>query len=202
MVKEVEWPALATYELKPYFWLNEPNPEVIFRAPVNGTTTKNSVNPRSELRQMYANGEPAAWSNKSATWQLDARLRFRAIPTSSDPTRGNVGMQVHDGNDDVTVLRLEKNGDLWITKGDTTHHHQVTGSYVMNTWMTVRLQARAGGGIYWYIDNMTTPEVIISGVYSGCYFKLGAYCQGNESNSTGFAETGFSSAKITSRVGF
>jgi hypothetical protein len=196
VVKEVKWPELATYELKPYFWLAEPAAEVIFRAPVGGATTPNSVNPRSELRQMLGNGEPAAWNNQYATLKLTCRLRFRQIPTSSDATRGVVAMQVHDGNDDVSVLRLEKNGDLWVTNGDTSHYELVNSSYALMTWMVVRLEARKGGDFYWYINDMTTPVASVDGPRSGCYFKAGAYTQATPSNSTGYGEVGFSSIKI------
>lgn len=195
VVKEVEWPALKTYERKPYFWTNGAATGVFFRAPVNGTTTPNSENPRSELRQMNPGGDKAAWSNKTATWSMEALMAFTAIPTSSDATRGTVGMQVHDGNDDVTVLRLEKNGDLWVTQGDDTHFDLVNGSYVMGTFMTVKIEARKGGGFRWYINgtHVSTP---VAGTRSGCYFKAGAYTQGNESNSTGYGETCFKTLKV------
>lgn len=195
MVKEVEWPALKTFELKPYFWVNEKvDPtEVIFRAPVGGATTENSDNPRSECRQMWFNGDPASWSNRTATWNMEAVMRFRAIPTDSDPTRATVGMQIHGGDDDVTVLRLEKNGDLWATDGDTAHGVLITGSYVMNTWMKVRIEARKGGGFRWYVNDV--PEATIGGTTSGAYFKWGAYAQIGP-NSTGYGETGFRSVKV------
>lgn len=196
MVKEIKWPQLKTYELKPYFWLDDAAQEVIFRAPVGGKTTPNSVNPRSELRQMTNAGENAAWSNKTGTWTLNARMRFRSIPTSSDPTRACVGIQIHDGNDDVTVLRLEKNGDLWVTQGDNTHYDLVNGSYVMGTFMNIRLRAVKGGGIQWFINNMVTPVSTLPGTFSGCYFKAGCYTQGTPSNSTGYGETGFTSLTI------
>lgn len=195
MVKEVEWPALATFEQKPYFWTEGAATGVFFRAPVNGKTTPNSTNPRSELRQMKpTSSEPAAWSNKTATWSMEALMAFTAIPSSSDATRGTVGMQVHDGNDDVTVLRLEKNGDLWVTQGDTTHFDLVNGSYVMGTFMTVKIEARKGGGFRWYINgsHVSTP---VAGTRNGCYMKAGAYTQ-TGSGATGYGETCFKSLKV------
>lgn len=194
MVKEVEWPALATYENKPLFWTDGAATGVFFRAPVGGATTPNSSNPRSELRQMLGNGDPAAWSNKTQTWTMEAVMAFTAIPTSSDATRGTVGMQLHDGNDDVTVLRLEKNGDLWLTKGDTTHGHLVTGSYVMGTFMKVKLEARKGGGIRWYFND-AFEWLSHTGTVSGSYFKAGAYAQIGP-GATGYGETKFKSLKV------
>jgi hypothetical protein len=189
-------PQLATYELKPYFYLERPSQGVVFSAPAQGgATTPNSQNPRSELRQMI-NGENAAWSNKSQTWTMQATMCFQQIPTSSDATRGVVGLQIHDGNDDVTVLRLEKNGDLWVTKGDETHHDLVNGSYVLGTFMNVKVVARKGGGILWYINNMTTPVASVPGVISGAYFKAGAYTQTGP-GATGQGVTIFRSLKVS-----
>lgn len=194
MVKEVTMPQLATYELKPYFYLDNPNQGVVFMAPAQGgATTPNSSNPRSELRQMI-NGANAAWSNSSATWNMEAVMCFNQIPTSSDPTRGVVGMQIHDGNDDVTVLRLEKNGDLWATKGDTAHGVLINGNYVMGTFMKVRVTAFKGGPIRWYVNDVlkATP---VTGTISGAYFKAGAYTQTGP-GATGQGVTIFKSLKV------
>lgn len=197
MVKEVSMPQLATYELPPYFYLDDARQVVVFMAPVGGATTPGTENARSEMRQMKPNGEKAAWSNANASWFLECVLAFYEIPSSSDPTRGVVGMQCHDGNDDVTVLRLEKNGDLWLTKGDTAHGRLVTGSYVLGTFMRVRLEARKGGGFFWYVNGSmvgTTP--VVSGVKSGCYMKWGCYTQCTPSQGSGRGKVGFKSAKV------
>lgn len=196
MVTEIRMPRLATYENKPYFYTNGAAYGVRFRAPVNGATTPNSQNPRSELRQMDPGGDEASWSNRNETWQMTAKLKVAQWPTSSDNTRAVVVMQIHDGNDDVSVLRSERSGELWVTRGDNTHYDKVMDPFPLNKIITARVKAKAGGGIYWYINNMTNPVASLSGVYSGCYFKAGCYTQGNESNSTGYGEAVFYSLKI------
>lgn len=197
MVKEVTMPKLATYELKPYFYLNSASQGVIFSAPAQGgKTTPNSSNPRSELRQMV-NGSNAAWSNRSQTWNMEAVMCFNQIPSSSDPTRGVVGMQVHDGNDDVTVLRLEDNGDLWLTQGDTAHGILANGSYVLGTFMKVRITARKasqGGGFLWFINDVFKGAPV-GGTSTGCYFKAGCYTQTGP-GATGQGVTIFKSLKV------
>lgn len=192
MVKEVTMPQLATFELKPYFFLDNPAVGVVFSAPANGKTTPNSKNPRSELRQMI-NGDNAAWSNKSQTWNMEAVMAFWELPGGKPHV---VGMQVHDGNDDVTVLRLEGN-DLYVTRGDDTHYDLVNSNYALKTFMRVRCTAKKGGGISWFFNGETTPRATVGGTYSGCYFKAGCYTQANPSNGgTGRGMTIFKSLKV------
>lgn len=190
MVKEVRMPQLATFEQKPYFWTEGASTGVFFRAPVNGKTTPNSKYPRTELRQMYSNGDPAAWSNKSETWSMEARMAFTRLPSGKPHL---VGMQVHDGSDDVTVLRLEGN-DLWATNGDNPHYDLLNGNYVLGTFMLVKIEARKGGGFRWYING--TPVATIPGVKKGCYFKVGAYVQDNEGPSSEVGEVCFKSLRV------
>jgi hypothetical protein len=124
-------------------------------------------------------------------------MAFLEIPSSSDATRGVVAMQIHDGKDDVSVLRLEKNGDLYITRGDETHTFPVTSNYVMRTFMRVKVEARKGGGIRWYINNMNTPVATIPGVFTNCYFKAGCYTQAETSSPiTGRGVTAFRSLTV------
>lgn len=191
MVKEVRMPQLATYELAPYFYLNNANQGVIFSAPVNGKTTPNSQNPRSELRQMSGD-QNAAWSNKTQNWSMEAVMAFWQLPGGKPHV---VGMQIHDGNDDVSVLRLESN-KLYVTRGDDTHTFLVNSNYQLRTFMRVRVTAHKGGGIKWYFNGATTPAATISGVFSGCYFKAGCYTQANPSNGTGQGVTVFKSLKV------
>lgn len=183
MVKQVSPPQLATFEQKPYFYTEGAATGVVFEAPVNGATTPNSPNPRSELRQLNGDGSNAEWSNKNETWIMDVWLKFTVAPNSSDPTRGVVGMQIHDGVDDVSVLRYERSGDLYVTRGDDSHWKKIDDNHKLNTYMKVRVEARKGGGIHWYRDGVQVAA--FPGVFSGCYFKTGCYTQGNESNSTG-----------------
>lgn len=180
--KEVTQPALATFEAKPNFYTDD-GAEVIFRADTNGVTTPNSKNPRSELRQMKQNGtDLAAWSNKNETWTMEVEEAFTHLPDGKPHV---VGAQVHDGNDDVTVLRKE--GDkLYVTKGDDTHYALVA-SGIGTEYLKVKVIARKGGGIEWYLNDVKVATV--TGVYSGCYFKAGCYTQASSKDGyTGYGE--------------
>src|SRR5438132_7711918 len=59
---EVKQPALATFA-DPLWFRAIGDIGVSFAAPVNGVTTSGSSNPRSELREMNADGSNASWSS-------------------------------------------------------------------------------------------------------------------------------------------
>lgn len=189
--KEVGPPQLDKYELKPWFYTDN-GVDVVFRANVDGVTTSNSGYPRSELRQLKGNGDLAAWSNRNETWSMECVLAFTHLPGSKPHV---VGMQIHgdDNTDDLTVLRLEGN-NLYVTKQDDTHYDLIDGSYSLGTWITVKVIAKKGGGIDWYYNGVKVATV--AGVWSGLYFKTGAYVQANESNGTGYGEVKIRSVKI------
>lgn len=187
--KPKEVTKLATYELKPYFYTDDGS-TVVFQAPVDGVTTSGSSYPRSELRQM-SGGDEVSWSNKNQTWTMEAELAFTHLPGTKPHA---VGLQVHDSNDDVTVLRLEGN-DLYVTRGDDTHFDLIDGSYNLGDRMRVKVVAKKGGGIDWYLNGVKVATV--PGVYSGCYFKAGVYPQANEDNGTGYGQTKFYSLKVS-----
>lgn len=55
---------------------------VIFWAPVNGTTTENSIYPRSELRETYADGALRNWTYPEADNYLRAALTVNQVPST------------------------------------------------------------------------------------------------------------------------
>jgi hypothetical protein len=189
--KEIGPPQISTYELKPWFYTDN-GVDVVFRANVDGVTTSNSGYPRSELRQLKGNGDLAAWSNKNETWSMECVLAFTHLPGDKPHV---VGMQIHgdDNTDDLTVLRLE-GSNLYVTKQDDTHYDLIDGSYTLGTFITVKVIAKKGGGIDWYLNGV--KKATVSGVWSGLYFKTGAYVQANESNGTGYGEVKLRSVKI------
>jgi hypothetical protein len=127
---EVTQPDLATFSAQPWFRVEAGCDAVRFRAAVNGVTTGGSSYPRAELREMTDGGEDeAAWSTTDGTHTLVVREAFMALPEERPYL---VGAQVHGGDDDVTVFRLE-GSSLYITDGDDRHHHLVTDDYELGT---------------------------------------------------------------------
>ena len=171
MVKEITQPQLAGYSNPDYFYTAGGG--VVFKTPGNGATTPGSSNPRTELRQMKGGGSnPASWSNDKQQWEMTCSLRFDHAPTGGN--KAVVGMQVHDGVDDVTVLR-RAGSDLYITKGDNSTYQHIATGITDATVLNMRVEARKGGGFYWYRDGVLVGSR--GGTKSGCYFKAGCYPQ-------------------------
>lgn len=170
---EVKQPALATYSSEYFHTVDGPG--VLFKAPQKGVTTPNSKNTRSELREMKPGGKDnASWSSGT----MEAILAFTHLPSSKPHV---VGMQIHDKDDDVSVLRLEGT-DLWTTNGDNTHGTKIMSGYQLGTKIKVKVVA-GGGKIYWYLNDSPDPVATLSKSVSGGYFKAGAYQQAGNSGS-------------------
>lgn len=149
---------------------------VVFRAPVNGVTTKGSKNPRSELREMSGGAAKAAWSAGSGVHWMAVTEAFTALPKGKPHL---VGAQVHDDKDDVTVFRLE-GANLYVTNGDDPHYKLVTDSYRLGTVFEAAFLVTQNMVGAYYNGQLVA---VIERPFSGAYFKAGAYTQANCSNS-------------------
>lgn len=153
---------------------------VVFQAHAGGVTTKNSPNPRSELREMVNNGkDKASWKTTSGTHIMTFKGKTMALPKGRPSV---VIGQIHDGSDDVIEVRC------WVPKGKTTpvidvfHDSTVYGllkdDYKLGEEYTIRILAENGVMNVFYND-LNTPKLKIKGKKSGCYFKAGCYTQAN-----------------------
>ncbi|WP_234347636.1 polysaccharide lyase family 7 protein [Streptomyces specialis] len=175
---EIFQPDLDSYSHDPYFTVTDSGDAVRFRAPVNGVTTGGSSYPRSELREMESGGgDEIEWSSTSGTHTMTVREAFTHLPEDKPHV---VGAQIHGGDDDVTALRLE-GSDLWITDGDTAHHHLVTDDYQLGTVLELTYVV-SGGEIEVYVNGAL--ETTLDHSDSTNYFKTGAYTQANCGNSS------------------
>lgn len=150
---------------------------VAFRAPVNGVTTSGSGYPRSELREMAANGKPASWTGKSGTHTLVVNEAFTVLPAGKPQV---VGAQIHDAKNDWATFRLE-GSKLYVTNGNNPHFHLITSAYVLGT----RYEAKfivANKQITAYYNGALVATMPASKL-TGAYFKVGCYTQANCSNS-------------------
>jgi hypothetical protein len=176
---EITMPELATYT-GPNLYLNDTGDGVVFVAPTDGVTTPNSRNPRSEWREMADNGvSKAAWSSTVGAHSLEVDLVVDEFPSGKKPHV--VVAQIHDGNDDVTVFRLEGNitddrsvGKLWITDGNTTHGHFVAD---VRLGTRIRVGFHVQNGIIRFAFNGAPVDYEQKKAVTGCYFKAGCYNQ-------------------------
>lgn len=184
---EIKQPTLATFRDDRFFFF-DPAYGTVFRCPGDGVTTKNSSNPRTELREMTNNGASnAAWSSASGTHTLRVVGKITAAPHDV------VVAQIHDASDDVTVVRyIVADGELWATDGDNIHGH-LLGAYTLGTEYEVKLEA-AGGQIKTYYNTVLKQTLSVS--RSGLYMKFGAYHQSHGSGSA-FAEVKIAVVEVT-----
>ncbi|MFJ1996771.1 polysaccharide lyase family 7 protein [Streptomyces asiaticus] len=189
---DITQPALATFSAKPWFQVTGNCDAVRFRSAVNGVTTGGSDYPRAELREMTDDGaEEAGWSATEGTHTLVVKEAFTALPKEKPHL---VGAQIHGGDDDVTVFRLE-GSKLYITDGDDAHHHLVTDDYELGTEFEAKFVAR-NGKIDAYYNGQR--ETTISSDGDTNYFKAGAYTQANCGNSDPCDDDNYGEVRISS----
>lgn len=171
---EIRQPALRTFVMNPYFYLDSTGTGVVFQAHAGGVTTSNSGYPRSELREMTSMGmQNAAWSTTSGTHTMTITQTITHLPVVKPHV---VAGQIHDASDDVVMIRLE--GTNLFVEGGGDELGALNANYALGTRFTVRLVA-GGGRIKVYYEDLVTPKVDIASDSSDCYFKAGAYTQSN-----------------------
>jgi hypothetical protein len=174
---EILQPQLATFTQPVFFRANSTCDAILFQAPVNGVTTSGSKYPRSELREMTDGGAGlASWSSGAGEHRMTVSEAFTHLPLGKPEL---VGAQIHDNNDDITVIRLE-GSNLWITEGDNPHHKLITDQYKLGTRFEVTYDVSGGKIRVFYNGALQTT---ISDRFRNAYFKTGAYTQANCTNS-------------------
>ncbi|ARQ72427.1 hypothetical protein CAG99_16800 [Streptomyces marincola] len=187
---EIFQPDLDTYVHDEFFRVSDSGDAVRFRAPVNGVTTGGSSYPRSELREMEpGGGDETEWSSTSGTHTMTVREAFTHLPEDKPHV---VGAQIHGGDDDVTVIRLE-GSKLWITEGDESNHHLITDDYELGTVFEVRYVVSDGEIDIYYNGAL---ETTIEHRDSSNYFKAGAYTQANCGNSSPCSDDNYGEVEI------
>ncbi|WP_328369686.1 polysaccharide lyase family 7 protein [Streptomyces sp. NBC_00445] len=188
---EITQPQLKGFSASPWFRVSGNCEAVRFRAAVNGVTTGGSSYPRAELREMTEGGEDEAeWSTTEGTHTLVVDEAFMALPKEKPQV---VGAQVHGGDDDVTVFRLD-GSRLYITDGDDSRHHLVTDDYELGTEFEAKFVAQNGEIDVYYNGEL---ETTISHDGDTNYFKAGAYTQANCGNSAPCSSKNYGEVRIS-----
>ncbi len=188
---EIFQPALGSLTNQ-YFKTNSSCTAVDFTAPTDGVTTSGSSYPRSELREMTDNGKSlASWgTNDGITHTMFIDEAILAVPATKSQV---VAGQIHDPNDDVTVIRLDYPDlhiDLNGAAGPSLDAH-----YVLGRRFTVKLVAH-DGRIDYYYNNNPTPVYTYVKASSGDYFKVGAYTQSNCSHEAACGPNNFGEVEV------
>jgi hypothetical protein len=182
--KEVKLPTLASYKYSPYFRPNSTCTAVRFRAPTSGTTTSGSQYPRSELREMKADGvTQAKWSTTSGTHTMYIDQAVTALPKGK---RHLAVGQVHNGDNDIIMIRLE--GSRLIIKPNGSSAVTLDSAYTLGKRFRVKFVA-SGGVIKVYYNGSSTPMISHKRSTSTAYFKAGAYTQSNCSTEAAYGKT-------------
>lgn len=168
--EEIKQPTLAGYTHPSYFYVSGGG--VVFRAPVGGSTTANSSYPRSELREMNGAAK-AAWSNTSGSHSMTITQAITATPAVKPHV---VSAQIHDGSDDVLMIRLE--GSHLFAEVAGSSIGTLNPNYGLGQTFKVKLVA-SGGQIQVFYNGELKVTHVAAG--SGWYFKAGVYTQSNTS---------------------
>jgi hypothetical protein len=168
---DVHPPDLASFFESDWFRLNDTRDGVVFRANAGGVTTENSNYPRSELREMRA-GEHASWSNETGTHTMSLRQAVTRLPEVKPHV---VTAQIHGGDDDVMLVRLE-GATLMAQYDDGASEIVIDPAYRLGTPYDLRIVA-ADRRIEVFYNDELAAEIPRSG--TGWYFKAGSYLQSN-----------------------
>ena len=144
---------------------------VQFTAPCGGQAQAGSQYPRSELREMNADGSPASWSTRSGTHTMDLTQRITHLPLIKPQV---VCGQIHSVTEYLILVELDKN-KLYVR-----YKNEVAGildrGYQLGTFFDMRIQAARG-----YVDVFYNGARMVHQAMdaAGCYFKAGCYVQSN-----------------------
>ncbi|MDI5976861.1 polysaccharide lyase family 7 protein [Amycolatopsis magusensis] len=170
---EIRQPRLKGYAVDPWFVPTAACDGVRFRSAVNGVTTPNSSYPRSELHEMTRAGtQHISWPPDSGSHTMVIDQTITHLPNDKPHV---VAGQIHDGEDDVTVFRLEGQ-KLYVTNGDDPNYALIDENYVLGTRFQAKFEVRDGRIEASYNG---VPKVTLPATFAGAYFKAGAYTQAN-----------------------
>ncbi len=172
---EVTQPELANFVDPSCFCLSVDKDAVLFRAACGSPTTKGSGYPRSELRQMEANGiDEVAWTTDGERLHvIQVEQAITALPQKKPHV---VCAQIHDADSDLIMIRLEKK-KLFVER-EKEPDVVLESNYELGQRFKLRIAGGAGKVRVWYNEQLKLDWPVSR---DGCYFKVGCYTQSNVS---------------------
>jgi len=170
---EIPSAELAAFQHPQFFFVRPDDGGVVFRAPCGGATTKGSSYPRSELRELQADGRTrAAWSTADPTSHT---LAIRVAVIELPPAKPHVVFaQIHDADDDLLLCRVE--GTKLLIEREGHKDVVIDRAYQLGTPFNFQLTAGQGRVQAWKDGRLALDWEVRR---DSCYFKTGCYTQSN-----------------------
>ncbi|MCG6154195.1 polysaccharide lyase family 7 protein [Rubinisphaera margarita] len=170
---EILQPELQDYRDPECFFMNPADDAIVFRGPCGGVPTKNSGYPRCELREMTSDGgDEIGWSTTdSGSHVLELELAIKQLP---EKKKHVVCAQIHDQEDDILMVRLERN-KLFVERNDIGDV-LLDSDYQLGDRVKLRIEAGQGRIRVSYNGEQKLDWKVSK---KRCYFKAGCYTQSN-----------------------
>jgi hypothetical protein len=167
---------LKTYSRNPYFLPNATGDGVQFTVYCDGATTSNKTRyPRSELRELKADGSLASWDGGSGTHTMKGRTKV----LYQAPKKPEVVVaQIHGKTGDSLELRSEGTSWRLAVDNDQEKVHLKSG-VALGTEVSWEI-TMDHGTLLVTIDGQLTYHKKPGFKGKGQYFKVGCYAQSNE----------------------
>jgi hypothetical protein len=146
---------------------------VQFTVMCDGQAQPGSMYPRSELREMNADGSQASWSTTSGVHRMDLTQRITHLPVVKPQL---VCGQVHSNTDYLILVEVDDK-KLYVRYKDSVAG-VLDNDYQLGTYFNMTIQASQG-----YVDVFYNGAHMVHQALdaNGCYFKAGCYLQSNTS---------------------
>ena len=162
---------LRTFSHPRYFTTTDSGSAVIFSAPVDGVTTRNSHYPRTELRELDGD-DLASWPTTSGVHEMRVRQAVTRLPAVKPDL---IATQVHDGDSDLVAVRL-RGEELALTCDRGEREVVLDPHYRLGTFFTVGYRLAEGRCVMTY---QGAEVADLAAEADSCYFKAGAYVLSN-----------------------
>ena len=182
--QQVTQPALAAF----YDGAFRVTEAVQFTVTCGGEPQPGAKFPRSELREMNADGSNASWSTTSGVHRMDLTQRVTHLPVVQPKL---VCGQIHSVTDYLILVALD--GQRLYVKYKDAVAGVLDENYQLGTYFDMTIQAAQG-----YVDVFYDGAHLVHQAMAEteCYFKAGCYLQSN--TSTGDLPTAYGQVEIAS----